>query len=398
MMAPTAKKYTHSMHAKVLIVDDEPDIVEEVMECLSEEGLSCLSAHNAADAIDLINTTADINVVVTDIRMPGMDGLDMARKLKADCGQDRDLFIIVVTGHAGTQEAIQALKLGAEDFLTKPISFDHLLHAVNRAVEILQLRHTERKFHERLEHEVAVKTADLREANRIKDEFLSMMGHELRTPLNVISGFADLLKSQLDSRGDSVGTEYLEHILLSTQRLSHTLDNTLELSAGLCGNLNPVPDDLVVAELLENVVSTTAGLARQKEINVHIQPCPEGCVLSADRLMTIKALKCLLENAIKFSPEKSVVNISFAQENTTCRISIQDQGCGMRRDEIEIALQPLRQVDGTLSRPQEGSGIGLSLARILIERQGGRLEIDSTPGVGSTVAILLTLCKKDHAP
>ncbi len=383
---------------KVLIVDDEPDIVEEVVECLGEEGLRCVTAQNAPEAIALVSAMKDIDIVITDIRMPGMDGLEMARTLKETCASTRDLFIIVVTGHAAMGEAIKALKLGAEDFLTKPISFDHLLHAVKRAEETLRLRRKEREFYDRLKHDVALKTADLREANRIKDEFLSMMGHELRTPLNIINGFADLLKTQLEAKGDHVGAEYLEHILLSAQRLGNTVDNTLELAAGLNGELNPVPDELIVAELLNGVTSALADQARQKGIDVRIQPRPENCILNADRLMTIKALKCLLENAIKFSPPKSVVNISCTQGGKTCRISIQDHGCGMSDEEIKIALQPLRQVDGTLSRPQEGSGIGLSLARILVERQGGRLEIKSTPGAGLTVAIVLTQHRGDTTP
>ena len=175
----------------VLIVDDEIDIGEAVVEMLEYEGVTCLSAVSAQAALDLVQSDASIGVVVTDIRMPGMDGLEMARQLKAKLAPERDVFIIVVTGHAGMKEAVEALKLGAEDFLTKPISPDHLLHSVRRAGEMVQLRQHERGFQKQLAQEVKIKTDDLNEANHklsaancIKDQFLSVMGHELRTPLN----------------------------------------------------------------------------------------------------------------------------------------------------------------------------------------------------------------------
>ncbi len=149
--------------AKILIIDDEPDIVDEVVEQLEDEGLVCVSAYNAAQALELIEADTAIGVVVTDIRMPGMGGLEMARKLSDDYGDSRDLFVIVVTGHAGMKEAIEALQLGAEDFLTKPISPDHLLHSVRRAGEMIHLRANERFYQQKLEQQVQAKTTEVRE-------------------------------------------------------------------------------------------------------------------------------------------------------------------------------------------------------------------------------------------
>jgi len=381
--------------AKVLIVDDEPDIVEEVFEQLEDEGLVCLSAFNAKSAMELVKVDPEIGIVVTDIRMPGMDGLEMARQLKANVAPGRDLFVIVVTGHAGMKEAVEALKIGAEDFLTKPISPDHLLHSVRRAGEMFQLRQHERDFKEQLQHEVKIKTAELKDANRkltaanqIKDQFLSVMGHELRTPLNAISGFAELLKEKLKDEDPSVG-EYLDHIVHSGKRLTETIENILEFSAAIAGNRKIRTELQVLGDLLSHVFGQFQERAREKNATLHLAPLPEDQLIEVDGAMLIKALNCLVNNAIKFSPDGGRIALGAERSPDAIAIFIEDRGCGMTEDEITLAKQPLSQVNSTLSRSSEGAGMGLSLATLLTELQGGRLEIDSTPGEGTTVRIIL---------
>ncbi|MDH5747691.1 MAG: hybrid sensor histidine kinase/response regulator [Rhodospirillales bacterium] len=381
---------------KVLIVDDEPDIVEEVVEQLEEEGIECLSAHNAQRAIELVISDPDIGIVITDIRMPGMDGLEMAGHLKANLNKGRDLFVIVVTGHAGIKEAIEALKIGAEDFLTKPVSPDHLLHSVRRAEEMIQLRQNERHFQERLEREVKAKTAELNEtilklatAERIKDQFMSTMGHELRTPLNAINGFAEFLKDKLKGEKDESIGEYLEYIMLSGRRLENSIENILEFSAAVSGSRKAQMEPQVLEDLFRNISRQLHEQATEKNIELRIAPLPMDQIFEADSHMLIRAMICLANNAIKFSPENSIVTFTAKRLADGMAISIEDHGCGMNEDEIAVAKQPLTQLNGTLTRPAEGTGIGLSLAILLVELQGGNLEINSTPGEGTTVVITM---------
>ncbi|HEY9163790.1 MAG TPA: hybrid sensor histidine kinase/response regulator [Magnetovibrio sp.] len=384
-----------SAAAKVLIVDDEPDIVEEVVEQLEDEGISCLTAFNAKSAMELVRSDADIGVVVTDIRMPGMDGLEMARQLKATLDADRDLFVIVVTGHAGMKEAVEALKLGAEDFLTKPISPDHLLHSVRRAGEMIQLRQHERSFQEQLKHEVKIKTADLNEANRkltaanqIKDQFLSVMGHELRTPLNAINGFSVLLKDKITT-DDSAAMEYLEHIMSSGQRLTETVENILEFADTVSGSRKVNMEWQVVDDLLSNVIGQCDALAKAKNTTLKLTTIPQDKLIKVDSAMTMRALNCIIDNAIKFSPSGTTVDIGAKRKENAIELYVKDSGVGMSEDEIGVARKPLSQVNSTLSRPVEGTGLGLSLAILLSEAQGGELNIESTPGTGTLVSIII---------
>lgn len=203
---------------KVLVVDDELETAEEVAELLTLDGFTqCEIACNPLQAMDIVRNDQDISIIITDLKMPGMNGLQMIRRIQKSLDSDRELAVIVITGHAGTQEAIKALRLGAMDFITKPISPDRLLHAVGRAAETLQLRKLDKQFYEHLEFTVEERrqevkllsddllrsdrklqalNLELSASNRVKSEFLTWISHELRTGnklLRIITNILDLV-------------------------------------------------------------------------------------------------------------------------------------------------------------------------------------------------------------
>jgi putative two-component system response regulator len=149
----------HSEHS-ILVVDDEELIREELIGYLSDKGYLCLSAPNASEAIELVRWNAGVSIILSDIRMPGPDGLDLLASAKSE--PDRDIAVIMLTGHGGKHEAIKALRLGAEDFLEKPIDLHHLLHVIQRAEELVNLRQSQRLFEKGLQAKVAAKTAEVR--------------------------------------------------------------------------------------------------------------------------------------------------------------------------------------------------------------------------------------------
>ncbi len=143
----------------ILIVDDEAPIREELEELLGNAGYSCRGVSSAASALEALHEDSGLAIVLTDIRMPGQDGLELITTANAEI--QRDLECIIMTGHGGTKEAIEALRLGAQDFLEKPISPKHLLHVVERADRLLHLRKSERLLRESLKAEVEAKTLEV---------------------------------------------------------------------------------------------------------------------------------------------------------------------------------------------------------------------------------------------
>ncbi len=402
------------MAAKILIVDDEPDIVEEVVEQLEDEGLECVSAGNSADAMNLVQTDKNIGIIITDIRMPGMDGLEMARRLNEEYRDSRDLFIIVVTGHAGMKEAIEALQLGAEDFLTKPISPDHLLHSVRRASEMIHLRTNERHHHDHLEREVMERTAEARQlaadlaernrelnrknqeltvVNRIKGEFLQMMSHELNTPLNAILGFSQLLQEPSEKNTGEKVKKCADHIYSAGMRLTKTVNSILTLSSLSAGDFPLTYIQFTAHSFIDSVAAESTEILNEwgaKLDRAFPQPPFD---MDGDYMLLQKAIGGLIENAAKYGPQGGSVSLTMIRDDDRVRIEVSDDGPGMTAEQVAIAMEPMRQVDGSSSRKFEGMGLGLPLAQGIAELHGGSLTIDSTPGNGTTVTLSVPAIK-----
>ena len=149
------------MITKVLIVEDEQEIREEIIDCLADTGFECIEASNGEEGLDLLRRDTAINIVLSDVRMPGKSGLEMINAAQFEVGKDRDIEYIVLTGHGGTREAVDALKLGVLDFLAKPIDLDHLIHVVRRAEELVLLKGASRHYKAALETDVKVKTLEI---------------------------------------------------------------------------------------------------------------------------------------------------------------------------------------------------------------------------------------------
>lgn len=150
------------MTTKVLIVDDEAEIRDELTECLTEEGYECVAAASGEEGLNLIRHDAEIAVVLVDLQMPGRTGLEMIGAARAEIGEGRQLEFVVITGHGGSEQAIGALKLGVMDFLRKPVDVDYVIHVVRRAEELVLLKRTKLHYEEGLKADVQAKTVEIR--------------------------------------------------------------------------------------------------------------------------------------------------------------------------------------------------------------------------------------------
>lgn len=226
-------------------------------------------------------------------------------------------------------------------------------------------------------------------ARRAKTEFLANINHELRTPLNAVIGFSELLEQQIyGPLGHPRYAEYARLIRSSGDHLLRTITELVEMSrsgAGLMDlYLGPVALDRVIANC-ERLLSSKAAAAR---VRLTIEPSTAPIIV-ADGARIEHALLNLISNAIKFTTPGGRVTVAARPHADGAEVVIADTGVGMSSAELLLALEPFRQVDSSLNRRYEGMGLGLPVAKRLIEMHGGTLLIDSTPGCGTSVSVTL---------
>ena len=235
----------------------------------------------------------------------------------------------------------------------------------------------------------AKETAEI--ANRTKSEFLANMSHELRTPLNAIIGFSEIIEKEMFGPiGSTRYKEYASDIFESGTHLLNLINDILDVSKAEAGKIELQESQILVKDLVDASLRLIMPRAREAAVTLvepHVDHLPP---LRADERRLKQVLINLLSNAVKFTPAGGRVMLDAtvdAQRGLV--ISVIDTGIGMAAADIPKALEPFGQVDSRLSRKYEGTGLGLPLSKALVERHGGRLEIASEPGAGTTVTVVL---------
>ena len=237
--------------------------------------------------------------------------------------------------------------------------------------------HLERLVEERTHELIAARDA-AEHANRAKGDFLSSMSHELRTPMNAILGFSQLL--QLNHALDTRSTGYVREILRAGHHLLELINEVLDLARIESGRLSLSPEPLPLDELVREAQTLVLPLALQREVTLGVVP-PQGMVVRADRLRLKQVLLNLLSNAVKYNRPGGNVQVEMLlQDMFTVRIRVRDTGIGIAAENLTQLFQPFSRVSGTTA---EGTGIGLSISQRLVLMMGGRIGVNSTPGVGS---------------
>jgi signal transduction histidine kinase len=225
------------------------------------------------------------------------------------------------------------------------------------------------------------------EASRMKSEFLANMSHELRTPLNGILGFSELLEEELD---DPVQREYAQTIHLSGQHLLKLVTDILDLAKVEAGRMDFNPEPLDLPDLLRGVVAMQRGHAQKKSLSIELIEAGLPPVVFADSARLRQILLNLTNNALKFTDQGSVtVRAASEDHGARVRIEVQDTGIGIAPEAQGFIFEKVRQSDSFITRSHEGTGLGLTLAKELVEHMGGEIGMLSTPGAGSTFHIVL---------
>jgi two-component system cell cycle sensor histidine kinase PleC len=234
-------------------------------------------------------------------------------------------------------------------------------------------------------------------ANRAKSEFLANMSHELRTPLNAINGFSEVMVGELyGPMGDKRYKEYAGDILASGQHLLALINDILDMAKIEAGKLTLKFEPISLDEVVEDAMRLMRNRADEAGLllSAELAGLPE---VEADYRALKQVMLNLLSNAVKFTPRGGAVTVGARATGGEVELSVRDTGIGISRDDLNRLARPFEQVETQHAKTTQGTGLGLALTKSLIEMHGGRLQIDSEPGQGTTVRVVLPLRRRPDA-
>lgn len=225
-------------------------------------------------------------------------------------------------------------------------------------------------------------------ASRSKSEFLANMSHELRTPLNAVLGFSEIIRDAIMGPVDARYQEYANDIYTAGRHLLSLINDVLDLSKIEVGRLELQEGNVDIADVLASCHRIISGRAKEAALDVKVNVMPELPPVRGDERRLKQIVLNLLSNAVKFTPAGgSVVVSAIMLHSGELVISVADTGIGMRPEDVKLALEPFRQLDGALNRRYEGTGLGLPLVQRLVQLHGGTLSIKTAPGAGTTITL-----------
>lgn len=365
----------------ILVVEDEAPIRTLWERFLERWGFRAELAENGQIALQK-GREADFPLVITDLTMPVMTGQELIYKLKKE---KPDTEFIVTTGDGTIEIAVEMMKAGAFDFLTKPINFGHAEMVIKKCLQTIQAR----KENARLRQE----NRDLEELNEIKEKFIAITSHELRTPVSIINHIVEILAPEMD--GPTTGklfpliarsSRQLKEIVGAMHELSRSNSAKLELQIASF-DLNPLCEE----------IHEELGLVLEKRNHSLAWKIPANFAMRADRLKFKKVVRELVQNAIKYTEDGGSITVAATKvEPNDIELVVADTGIGIPTEAVERIFDLFYEVSSPLHHHTSkddflggGIGVGLSIVKDIVEAHQGSVRVESSLQQGSNFVVRL---------
>jgi signal transduction histidine kinase len=406
----------HAQALRVLYVEHNAQDID-----LTRRHFEAHAAHlqleAVADAASALNRlpgapdeAARFDVLLLDFRLAGDSGLDLLKVVRRE--RNLDLPVVLVTGQGSEEVASLAMRLGATDYVVKranyllalPALIENAFHRVQTTREQSALRvlnaSLERKVEERTAELEAARVA-AEAANQSKSAFLARMSHDLRTPLNAILGFSQLLELDPVLQRNPGPRRQAQLIHDAGKHLLSLIDEVLDVARIESGEIRLSLETVDAGRLVKESIQLVGSLAAQHQVTLKHQPPPGSCLVRADLTKLRQVLVNLLTNGVKYNRPGGFVEVALSSQPEGVRLAVADNGRGMTPEQLAGLYQPFNRL-GAEASGIEGTGLGLVIAKQLIDAMEGRLEVRSALGSGSTFTITLPLAETtaviEHEP
>ena len=361
---------------KILIIDDDRALQESCRQVFAGKDYRVESAFDGISGLEM-HSDLQPDLVLVDLCMPGLGGLEVLRKLKS---QDPDYIAIVITGYGTITSAVEAMKRGAYDFLPKPFTPNQLRFIVRRGLE------RRRSIKE---------TARLRrEKQLMRDNFVSMVSHELRAPLAAVQQRLMLVT------GGYAGeiSEATRTSILGTQKrikgLISLIGDWLNLSRIEAGEVVGPEDPVDLEAVMAAIAETLSPLALERNITLKIDAPDSLRPVLGNRDALEMLFTNLVHNAIKYNRRGGSILIGLAEEDDSIVVTVEDTGVGIPRDQLALIFEQFYRVKE--EGRTDGSGLGLSIARKIAELHAGSIAVKSEVGKGTVFTVRIPACGQEQ--
>jgi signal transduction histidine kinase len=382
--------FRNGLATKILVVDDEPVVRHVCQLSLASDDYDIFVTENGMRAMEKLRSEAEIAIVLTDLKMPGMSGMELLQAIKRDFAH---IEVIMMTGFATIENAVEAMKLGAHDFLLKPLKAEQIRLVVDKCREKITLNRENR----------ALKDANekLRELQMVKDKFIAITSHELRTPVSHLRGYLSILNEDyfhtLAPEEKSDCMRVINAAVLDLEQIVTDMSDLLALEQDALAIKRESTD---LNELLQQIAQEFKLAAHARRQNLSWHPSPQINAAYVDRLKIKVMVSELMQNAIKFTPDGGCIDLSLQQEGEFGVISVRDTGVGIAPEDLGRIFEKFYEVQSSDHHSSSktgfmggGLGLGLSLARAIAEAHDGGIKVKSAPNQGSTFQVFLPLQK-----
>ncbi|MFT4833540.1 MAG: signal transduction histidine kinase [Flavobacteriaceae bacterium] len=373
---------------RILVVDDEPDlealIRQRFRKQIKESDYDFLFAGNGREALASLEKNTDVDLVLTDINMPEMDGLTLLSELN---NKNYFLETVIVSAYGDMDNIRTAMNLGAFDFITKPIDFKDLEVTMSKTIKhVLQLKENAETLREN--DTLKIYLNEINAQKKLKDRFFAIISHDLRGPVNSFQGLTAILENYIQKKKYEQLEGMITEVGQATNQLSRLLDNLLNWASSELSIIPYEPVKIDAAQMIDDLIQIFHSSAKVKDIAMtsHIKP---ETYIWADMNTTLTIFRNLINNALKFTEENGAIEISAQPDAEFLAISIKDSGIGVSQDKLTEIFKLSGQSSTFGTQGEKGVGLGLPLVSEFVKLNKGKVRAESADGSGTTFIVSL---------